>query len=175
MRHLSWAVPRAFIGNADDQSCRLRLRLRASLPQGRRALSASGCARATAGRSCPCLPWAWWRESPRRFGEIMSKALTGAFRSGRCAARKRNKCNPSESPASSISFRLIRPHRFSRNSVVCLYKSSHSAVFRRSGIVYQVHQPGLGEFCILPEGLHSGPSRRLLSAGDDIARDLSCP
>lgn len=80
----------------------------------------------------------------------MSKALTGAFRAERCAARKRNKCNPSESPSSSISFRLIRPRRFSRNSVVCLYKSSHSAVFRRSGIVYQVHQPGLGDFRILP-------------------------
>lgn len=80
----------------------------------------------------------------------MRKALTGAFRSGRCAARKRNKFNPSESPASSISFRLILPRRFSRNSVVCLYKSSHSAVFRRSGIVYQVHQSGLGDFRILP-------------------------
>ena len=173
MRHLSWVAPRALVWNAADQSCRLRLRV--SLPQRRRTVSASGCAQATAGRSCPCLPWARGREGPRRFREIVRKALTGAFRAGRCATRKRSRCNPGESPASSISFRLIGPRRFSRNSVVCLYKSSHSAVFRRSGIVYQVHQPGLGEFCILPEGLHSGPSRRLLSAGDDIARDLSCP
>ena len=173
MRHLSWAVPRAFVGNAADRSCRLRLRHRC-----RRGGGLSPRPGAPGRRQVGhvrALPWARGRESPRWFGEIMRKALTEALRAERCATRKRNKCNPSESPASSISFRLIRPHRFSRNSVVCLYKSSHSAVFRRSGIVYQVHQPGLGEFCILPEGLHSGPSRRLLSAGDDIARDLSCP
>ena len=83
MRHLSWAVPRAFVGNAADRSCRLRLRHRC-----RRGGGLSPRPGAPGRRQVGhvrALPWARGRESPRWFREIMRKALTEALRAERCA------------------------------------------------------------------------------------------
>lgn len=53
-------------------------------------------------------------------------------------ARKRNKMQPWRKSHMVKQLQLTCPGRISRNSVVCLYKSNHSTVFQRLGVVYHL-------------------------------------
>ena len=173
MRHLSWVAPRALVGNAADRSCRLRLR--ASLPQGRRAVSASGCARATAGLSCPCPALCAGEGEPspvrRNYEESVNRRFPlRALRRPETQQMqpKRKSCiinqlqvNP-PSPVFTQFCRLfvqVEPFDGFPAQRDCL----SGAPTRPWGILHFARRPAFW------------PNRRLLSAGDDLARDLSCP